>query len=403
VTYPDGREEEFDNMQAAMQAAANGKGRVTRLNEVKKKSDNTEIKEPESARTQRIMSQMRARQPQASTDTEAMLYDFMAAQKRDRKDIERLDKERQDLEKEVKQDLEKDIADLKKRRTARADLSKVQAKNQDQDRAIDRLSQIQKQLNQLDQEQQQEIENLEKAVATTAYRPSGAAATAQPAQPAQQPAQTSTDNGQRFCRMVQQLAPGRVIRGRNQTAQQQQPASQAPQGADPATLRRLNQLGALGLPGQSANAPVMKDVAEEVAPGDLEAISQHNSKAFTNAYAYSQSAKLYFGDGRWEDLTFEEIERIVSAIATDYTEQTRPKVWQQLFTDYDYFQDFKKQHLSQLPLQFKESRNSRPNNLDLWNRAKSTAQSKFDVYPSAQADSWAAKWYNARGGTWGKI
>lgn len=41
-----------------------------------------------------------------------------------------------------------------------------------------------------------------------------------------------------------------------------------------------------------------------------------------------------------------------------------------------------------------------PNNPALWSRVKSTAKSKFDVYPSAYANAWAAKEYKKRGGTW---
>lgn len=41
-----------------------------------------------------------------------------------------------------------------------------------------------------------------------------------------------------------------------------------------------------------------------------------------------------------------------------------------------------------------------PTNSELWSRAKALAKKKFDVYPSAYANGWAAKWYKARGGKW---
>ncbi len=41
-----------------------------------------------------------------------------------------------------------------------------------------------------------------------------------------------------------------------------------------------------------------------------------------------------------------------------------------------------------------------PTNPTLWSRAKAEAKKRFDVYPSAYANGWAAKWYKARGGTW---
>jgi hypothetical protein len=44
-----------------------------------------------------------------------------------------------------------------------------------------------------------------------------------------------------------------------------------------------------------------------------------------------------------------------------------------------------------------------PSNPKLWSRAKSLARSKFDVYPSAYANAWAAKWYKKQGGGWGSV
>ena len=41
-----------------------------------------------------------------------------------------------------------------------------------------------------------------------------------------------------------------------------------------------------------------------------------------------------------------------------------------------------------------------PNNPALWKKAIAKAKSKFDVYPSAYANAWAAKWYKGEGGTW---
>ena len=45
---------------------------------------------------------------------------------------------------------------------------------------------------------------------------------------------------------------------------------------------------------------------------------------------------------------------------------------------------------------------NKPNNPSLWSKAKSLAKSKFDVYPSAYANGWAAKYYKSKGGTWRK-
>lgn len=46
---------------------------------------------------------------------------------------------------------------------------------------------------------------------------------------------------------------------------------------------------------------------------------------------------------------------------------------------------------------------NKPTNPQLWSRAKSLAKSKFDVYPSAYANGWAAKWYKSKGGGWKSV
>jgi hypothetical protein len=43
---------------------------------------------------------------------------------------------------------------------------------------------------------------------------------------------------------------------------------------------------------------------------------------------------------------------------------------------------------------------SKPNNPSLWSTVKSAAKKKFNVYPSAYANAWAAKEYKKRGGSW---
>jgi len=46
---------------------------------------------------------------------------------------------------------------------------------------------------------------------------------------------------------------------------------------------------------------------------------------------------------------------------------------------------------------------NKPTKPDLWARAKALAKSKFDVYPSAYANGWAAKWYKSKGGSWKSV
>lgn len=42
----------------------------------------------------------------------------------------------------------------------------------------------------------------------------------------------------------------------------------------------------------------------------------------------------------------------------------------------------------------------KPTNPSLWSNVKAQAKAKFDVYPSAYANAWAAKEYKKRGGGW---
>ena len=46
---------------------------------------------------------------------------------------------------------------------------------------------------------------------------------------------------------------------------------------------------------------------------------------------------------------------------------------------------------------------NKPTNPELWARAIAQAKSKFDVYPSAYANGWAAKWYKEKGGGWKSV
>jgi len=50
----------------------------------------------------------------------------------------------------------------------------------------------------------------------------------------------------------------------------------------------------------------------------------------------------------------------------------------------------------------KSSGKNIPNNPSLWSSCKAQAKAKFDVYPSAYANGFAAKDYKAKGGGWRK-
>lgn len=46
---------------------------------------------------------------------------------------------------------------------------------------------------------------------------------------------------------------------------------------------------------------------------------------------------------------------------------------------------------------------NQPTDPELWSQAKALAKKKFDVYPSAYANGWAAKWYKSKGGGWKSV
>ena len=55
-----------------------------------------------------------------------------------------------------------------------------------------------------------------------------------------------------------------------------------------------------------------------------------------------------------------------------------------------------------VPVNEELTEENEPTNPALWSKVKSQAKSKFDVYPSAYANGWAAKEYKAKGGGWKK-
>ena len=51
----------------------------------------------------------------------------------------------------------------------------------------------------------------------------------------------------------------------------------------------------------------------------------------------------------------------------------------------------------------KSSGKNVPNNPSLWASCQAEAKRKFEIFPSAYANGWAAKQYKSKGGTWRKV
>jgi hypothetical protein len=96
----------FMDLGAAQDFAAGTGQKVERIAEEKKSSN---------PRIDRILKMLRARNPQANDDLEALIYDFRNSQAQDRRDISRLDAENDSEEAEIEM-IQKMIDDLRKRR-----------------------------------------------------------------------------------------------------------------------------------------------------------------------------------------------------------------------------------------------------------------------------------------------
>jgi len=108
VTFPDGATADFMDFEAAKQRADADRGRISRLAEQKKKGNPKIV---------RILSQLRARHPQAEDDLEALIFDFRSQQAQDRRDITRLDQEN-DMEEADIERLEQMLDVIRRRRGA---------------------------------------------------------------------------------------------------------------------------------------------------------------------------------------------------------------------------------------------------------------------------------------------
>lgn len=293
-----------------------------------------------AARTQRMITQLRARHPQAASDMEALMYDVEEKRQRDQQEIDRLEREIDDLEQDTKTDLKQAVATMRQRRGASADLVKrVQATDQQQRQAIDRIARS-------DQEQQQAIRGLERAV--------GLPASDAASEPAQEPkAAPAAAKDKAEPKTSQDKKPAATAARKTQMVRPTR--REIPQ--EPETARRQADR-------PSAKVIPMKKAADT--PAQVAAVPSQ---------AAAQSAPII--------------------PPQDNVVQFRPKKGRQMSLPLG-------QELEKMVAEsdLEEKKRPQPTNPDLWSRAKSAARSKFDVYPSAYANAWAAKWYKSKGGGW---
>jgi hypothetical protein len=288
----------------------------------KKTSDLTEEPKGASARTQRMMTQMRARQPQATSDLEALAYELQDAERRDSEEISKLEREVDSLETDIKSELQKRIATLTRRRGG---VQQAAAQDTKIDDTLDQLARA-------NDQQQREINDLVRAVAGLGQRSAGVGIAAQPQtqQPPAAPAEPTTS-----------AALGRTAQDLTR-----------PTGVSTSSTGGTTMTTPTGVMHRAAPKPI----------GEPKNVDQSEPVAEPGTDTGTAQDEL-FGNG---DRKVVDISRFRKAAESALEEKKKPQ----------------------------------PTNPDLWSRAKSAARSKFDVYPSAYANAWAAKWYKSKGGGW---
>ena len=464
-------------------AQAKGSPRATRYQDEsalaqKKNSDLEEAPQGARGRTERMMSQMRARQPQATSDLEALAYELQDAERRDSEEIGKLEREVDNLETDIKSDLQKRIATLTRRRGG---IQQAAAADTKIDATLDQLAQV-------NDQQQRDINTLTRAVASLGQKgttaPISVAVDAPAPTTPTSPASSSgieippTYRSKPKTAVEPETYPGAVtgLIGQMQRpstvsptgqASKQQPTDQPsgeerPRDLTPGTLTKVGGVD----PTQWKKVANVKEAEQDLVDrlggsGFAKSVAGSNvGKKVGSEYGMAKSALGTLGRaimGRRAPSTFDlspgltdktappaanvpapavaPIAPAASAIVQP-TSYGRPRSPQRQAA----MQDLVKQAMALTPAQkaaampagwqdgmpitinkqriqknnplyaqlvaamgrqpVKEKKKPQPTNPDLWSRAKSAARSKFDVYPSAYANAWAAKWYKSKGGGW---
>lgn len=296
--------------------------------EVKKKTDLEEKSiggAGTSARTQRMVARIRARQPQATSDIEALAYDVEAQRKRDTQEINKLEKEIDDLEGDIRQDLQQTVKQLRGRKGTSGALAKqVQVTDKAQSDAIKRILKV-------NQDQQSAIDDLEQSITSVVAKGS------------------TTDTS----------FPAVSVKSA-------QPTTTAEPAKKPATRAKKST--------RAAKAPALPLDAPELeippAPAPAPAVSPEPTQTAKSQPQSIPTAQVLKFKRRGPQ----------GVLPLDTEEPFQPQ--------------------SRTGTLGEAKKKPTPTNPDLWSRAKSAARSKFDVYPSAYANAWAAKWYKSKGGGW---
>ena len=447
----------------------------------KKNPEITEAPQGARGRTERMMSQMRARQPQATSDLEALAYELQDAERRDAEEINKLEREVDSLETDIKSELQKRVATLTRRKGG---VQQAAAADTKIDATLDQLTKV-------NDQQQRDIDDLTRAVASLgtrsgAVRMGGGRGTAQPADataaPAA-PARTSPPVTTRSRAIDQAVADltrqadkktamggdvevtdkGLIHRGKQAQGDKQDqgdvvqnvaktlvPDTTQGQtdfrtkfavnaaGEEKAALKRAESVAegwwqqfkgdvnaVAGLYGKARARQTADQQAQRAATKVAPKTSLSPWQSFKQGYTAASSPAQSSAPVPPAQTTMQAVTPATPTPAVSTTQQAAQdstaqafgqapatKGWKegdpinlrgQLITAKDpnyqrYVQLLKAQ--GNIPENIHEKKKPQPTNPDLWGRAKSAARSKFDVYPSAYANAWAAKWYKSKGGGW---
>jgi len=130
--------------------------------------------------------------------------------------------------------------------------------------------------------------------------------------------------------------------------------------------------------------------------------SMARSELSTIIKAAKRLQKKMKGEGEIEAWVQSKITKAADYIdtAADYLESGEHKVDEACWDGYEQ-RGMKKKGKRMVPNCVKEE--NKPTNPKLWAKWKSKAKAKFDVYPSAYANGWAAKGYKSEGGGWKSV
>lgn len=371
----------------------------------KKRTNVSEDAKEDNARTQRMLQQLRLANPLAKTDSEALAYAFIKAQEKDQKAIDRLEKELDDVESDVQGDLKKQIANLRQRR------EKTQARGQDRSTTDDRQDALLKKLDAANAEQDRALDDLEKEIGAFKQTPTAEPAAdtkttyvqvQQPAKKAAAPrkpraakkvaaAPAATDTNEPSNVSDIQAAMDKRDAERAEKAQQALPLGQSAASKDVEITK-----------GTVPNDTVAKQLSQQIGKNTVNVVRGNFKKASDLAgdpkalrTAVGLEESLQPGEYYNAEVTLDDGTKQTVRITSD--EGFRNQIAQHFARQGKKVKDIKVDWSIQT---FESEKKPKPTNPQLWGRAKSAAKKKFDVYPSAYANAWAAKWYKSHGGGW---